>query len=222
MSRSLIAATLGVALVTSVGWTQSNPLKVILLVGPPGSGKTTQAQFLAKKYGIPAFSMADLLKKQMLQVQKKDPIAKAMAAAIAGGDALPDEAAADLVRNHILRSDVRKGFIIDGFPSTAGQAKALDGILQDRKLPKAVVVVLQAPDEVIRKRMLSRGQAADKPENIDRRIQEFRAEVALLMGWAGHTHVIRVNAEAGIGDVSKQIVTGLEDFWAKEAAGQQP
>ena len=222
MIRSVIAATLGAALAMSIGWTQSKPPKVILLVGPPGAGKTTQAQVLSKKYGIPAFSMADLLKKEMLSVQKKDPIAKAMAAAIAGGDALPDEAAAELVRTHLLRSDVHKGFILDGFPSTAGQAKALDKILQDQQLPKAVVVVLEVPDEVIRKRMLARGRADDKPENIDRRIQEFRKEAALLIGWAGHTHIVRVNAEAGVGDVSKHIVAGLEEFWSKPAPGQQP
>jgi len=206
----------------SIGWTASTPPKVIILVGPPGAGKTVQAQFLSKKYAIPAFSMADLLKKQMTSVQKKDPIARAMAAAIASGDALPDEGAADVVRNHLLRSDVHKGFILDGFPATAGQAKALDKILQEKGLPKAVVVVLQAPDEVIRKRMLARGRVDDTPVNIDRRIQDFRKEAELLMGWAGHTHVIRVNAEASVGDVSKQIVTGLEEFWSKLAPGQLP
>jgi len=219
MNRSIIAATVSAALVMSTGWA-AQPPKVILLVGPPGAGKTTQAQFLSKKYGVPSFSMSDLLKKEMSSVQKKDPIAKAMAAAIASGDALPDEAAAELVRHHLLRSDVRKGFILDGFPATAGQAKALDQILQDRQLPKAVVVVFDVPDEVIRKRMLSRGRADDKADNIDRRIQEFRKEAALLIGWAGHTSVVRVNAEAGIGDVSKQIVAALEDLWSKQALGQ--
>ena len=222
MIRPVLAATLGAALAVSIGWTQSKPQKVILLVGPPGSGKTTQAQMLSKKYAIPTFSMADLLKKEMSSVLKKDDISKAMRASIASGDALPDEPAADLVRNHLLRSDVHKGFILDGFPSTAGQAKALDRILEDQRLPKAVVVVLEAPDEVIRKRMLARGRADDKPENIDRRIKEFRNEASLLAGWAGHTHVVRVNASAAVGDVSKQILSGLEEFWSKQTAGQQP
>ncbi len=221
MIRSMTAATLNAAIAMSLALAQSPPPKVILLVGPPGSGKTTQAKLLAKKYGIPAISMSDLLKQEMSS-GKKDAVSKGLAAAIASGEVLPDEAAADLVRHRLVRSDLRKGFVLDGFPSTAGQAKALDRMLQDQQLPKAIVVVLEVPDEVIRKRMIARGRADDKPENIDRRIREFRNEAALLAGWAGKTRVVRVNANARIADVSKQIVTGLEDAWSKQMSEQRP
>src|SRR4029453_13640252 len=129
-------------------------------------------------------------------------------ASIASGDVLPDDAATDLIRLRLLRADLTKGFILDGYPATAGQAKSLDAMLQDQRLPKAVVVVLEAPDDIIRKRMLARGRADDKPEIIDRRIREFRNEAALLAGWAGKTHVVRVNANVGVGDISTQIVAG--------------
>src|SRR5689334_16912937 len=143
MIRSMRAAAFGVAISLSIAPAQVTPAKVVLLVGPPGSGKTIQAKFLAKKYRIPAFSMADLLKREM--GQKKDAVTKAMAASVASGDVLPDEAATDLIRLHLLRTDLSKGFILDGFPSTAGQAKALDRMLQEQHLPSTVVVVFDAP-----------------------------------------------------------------------------
>jgi adenylate kinase len=220
MIRSLTALAISAALAASAGLAQGPPARVVLLVGPPGSGKTTQSGFLAKKYGIPAISMADLLKKQMA-AQKKDPVTKALAASIASGEMLPDQAAADLIKLRLQQADHSKGFILDGFPATAGQAKALDRILQDEHLPKAVVVVLDVPDDVIRKRMLSRGRADDKPENIDRRIREFREQASLLAGWAGQTQLVRVDGAAGIADVSKRIVAGLEEAWAKQTADRQ-
>src|SRR4051794_7545408 len=139
MIRPILAATLSVATM-SIALAQLAPPKIVLLVGPPGSGKSTQSKFLAKKYGVPAFSMSDLLKREM--GHKKDSISKALAAAVASGDMLPGEAPTDLIRAQLLRSDLRKGFILDGYPTTAVQAKSLDKMLQEQELPKPVVVVL--------------------------------------------------------------------------------
>ena len=218
MTRSLITATLGAAIAASIVLAQLAPPKIIVLVGPPGSGKTTQARILAKKYGIPAFSVSDLLKKQ-ISSQPNDPV---LAAAIASGDLLPDDAASELIRVHLLRADLHKGFILDGYPATLGQAKALDQMLRDQQLPGAIVVLLEASDDVIRKRMHARHRVDDKPGIIEQRINEFRNEALLLTAWAGESRVVRVNANAGIPSVSAQIVAGLEDAWSNPPLQQRP
>jgi adenylate kinase len=92
--------------------------------------------------------MADLLKREI--AKKKDALSKTLAADLATGDMLSDDAATELIRASLFRTNLNKGFILDGYPATAGQAKSLDRMLQDQQLPQAVVVVLEAPDDVIR------------------------------------------------------------------------
>ena len=216
MTRSFISFSLVAAIAVGVAFAQSAAApKVIILIGPPGSGKTTQARFLAQKYGIPAFSMADLLKKEMA-TRQKDAISKSLAASIAGGDILPDDAATDLIKQRLFSTDLRHGFVLDGYPATGGQAKSLDRMLHEQSLPKPVVVLLDAPDDVIRKRMLARRRADDKPENIERRIREYRSEAETLAAWAGQTHFVRVDGTASIAAMSTQIIAGLEDASSKQ------
>ena len=154
-SQFMLALAFAIALPLSA---QPQPLRTILLIGPPGSGKTVQSEALEKAYKIPAISMAQLLRRE---VSRKSAMAKALAASV--DSILSDDQANDLMKARILRPDTAHGFIIDGYPGTEGQARAFDQWLSELKLPKPIIVVLNVSEQVSRDRLTRRGRSADEP-----------------------------------------------------------
>lgn len=195
--RWLVGAWLGLIALQA----QPKPV-VIVVVGPPGSGKTVQAQRLAKKYRVPSFSMADLLQEEM---GKKSALGTAVQASIASGELLGDAAANELMSTRLLRGDVGRGCILDGYPSTEGQAKYFDQMLQEKELPRPKVVLLDAPDEIVRKRLLARKRVDDQPANIERRLKEYHEEAAVLQQWYQQENVLKVDATQPVETVARQI-----------------
>ena len=123
------------------------PLNLIL-IGPPGSGKGTQAVRLARRYGVPHISTGDILRQA---VRDDTPLGRQVAATIAGGSLVGDELISSLVAERLARRDTEQGFLLDGFPRTLNQAYVLD------KLRDSLIVVhIAAPDEEIVKRLSSR------------------------------------------------------------------
>jgi adenylate kinase len=128
----------------------------IVLLGPPGAGKGTQAKELVSKYGIVQLSTGDMLR---AAVAAGTPIGLKAKDIMARGALVPDEVVVAIVSDRIDQADAKRGFILDGFPRTVPQAEALDRIAGD--LPLHVVVNLEVPEEVVIERITSRRQCVD-------------------------------------------------------------
>ena len=164
---------------------------VIVLIGPPGSGKSTQAEFLKKKYKIPAISASELLKRE---IGKKSPLGKSLKISIESGELVADDVMNSLVRSRVQKKDTLNGFIMDGYPRTAAQARYLDMLVMDRDLPLPIVINLEVPDETVLARMADRGRADDQPEIMKRRLSEYREEIQPILEYWKEGRVFRVDA----------------------------
>ena len=152
---------------------------VVLLIGPPGAGKTTQAHKLSKKYGIPSIAMADLLKKDA--GWGKMGSKKIVKAEVESGELANDETADLLMRKRLLLDDAQHGFVLDGYPATAGEADKFDALVKERGLPAPIVVYLAVPDDVARERMQKRHHVQDSPDMIERRLAEYHHDSEFIL-----------------------------------------
>ena len=152
---------------------------VVLLIGPPGAGKTTQARNLSRKYKIPSISMADLLKKDA--GWNKAGSKKIAKAEVESGELANDQIADVLMRKRVMQNDAQRGFILDGYPATQGEAQNLDVLLKEHSLPAPVVIYLDVPDDVARERMRTRHRADDSPDVIERRLATYHHDAQFLM-----------------------------------------
>ncbi len=128
----------------------AGPLNVVML-GPPGAGKGTQAEILARRHQIPRISTGDILRDA---VERDAPLGRLAKATMAAGELVSDDIMIGIVQERLAEPDARAGFVLDGFPRTIPQAVALDGLMQGRG--PLVVIDLVVPDEVLVGRLLAR------------------------------------------------------------------
>ncbi len=125
----------------------------LILLGPPGSGKGTQAKLIVEKYGIPQISTGDMLREA---VAKGTELGKEAKKYMDAGQLVPDEVVIGIVKERLQQPDCEKGFILDGFPRTIAQAEALDKILEEMGKKIDAVINIQVPEEEVVKRIVNR------------------------------------------------------------------
>ncbi len=161
----------------------SVPLDLVLL-GPPGSGKGTQASRLAAKYGIPAIATGDILR---AQVEAGTPLGVQVKAYLDRGELAPDSLVIDIIRHRLADPDTLRGFILDGFPRTVRQAEALDVLLIELERPLDAVLYLDVDRQALLDRLGHRAEidqrSDDRPDVIAHRIDVFLDQTAPLIDY---------------------------------------
>jgi adenylate kinase len=166
----------------------------LILLGPPGAGKGTQAQRLVAKHGIVQLSTGDMLR---AAVAAGTPVGLRAKAIMDRGDLVPDEVVVAIIADRIGQPDAKRGFVLDGFPRTVPQAEALDRLLKKRGLALDGVIELKVNEGILLKRietrvaeMTARGEkvrADDNPEALKKRLDAYRAQTAPLVDYYAGT-----------------------------------
>jgi len=150
----------------------------VVLLGPPGAGKGTQAQKLSEKLGIPQISTGDLFRKN---IGEGTPLGLEAKRYLDAGDLVPSSLTNALVEDRISQSDAADGFILDGFPRSVEQAIALHDMLEERNTRLDAVVEFQVSEDELFARLKDRGRADDTEEVIHNRMKVYRAETEPLL-----------------------------------------
>ena len=183
----------------------------LLLVGPPGAGKGTQAAILAETFGIPAISTGDIFRNN---VANETPLGLQVKAIMEAGEYVPDSLTNDIVADRLRESDARSGFLLDGYPRTPDQVDELDRILAADNAALDAVVLLVADADVVVARLLKRateqGRLDDTEEIIRHRMNVYVEQTSpIIEGYDARNLVVRVDALGAVDEVTARIVDAL-------------
>ncbi len=149
-----------------------------VLLGPPGSGKGTQAALISDRLGVPAISTGDMLRQA---VADGSPLGLRVKEVLDSGKLVDDETMADVIEQRLAAADAAHGFLLDGYPRTLGQCGTLDGILERRKQNLDLVILIEVPEAELIRRALARQRADDTEDVIKNRLEVYRELTAPLI-----------------------------------------
>ena len=178
----------------------------LVLVGPPGAGKGTQAERLAEQLEIPHISTGDLFRANL---KDETPLGLEAKTYMDAGNLVPDSVTVGMVKDRLTDPDVAKGFILDGFPRTTSQADSLAEILDGYGVDIDAVVEFVVAEDVLVERLLGRGRADDTEDVIRNRQQVYRDETAPLLEYYAD-RLVTVDAVGQVSEVTDRVITALE------------
>jgi adenylate kinase len=185
----------------------------IILMGPPGAGKGTQASVVADHFNIPAISTGDIFR---ANVSNGTELGRKAKEYMDAGEYVPDEVTNLMVRNRIDESDAEPGFLLDGYPRTVAQVEELDGMIKHTGHELDAVVVLTVDGEELVQRLLQRAETdgrSDDTEDVIRRRQELYIEQTepLIDVYRGRGMLIEVDGMGEVDEVTQRIFKALQD-----------
>jgi adenylate kinase len=179
----------------------------LVLVGPPGAGKGTQAVTLSGRLGVPHISTGDLFR---AHVGEMTPLGKEAKRYLDSGELVPDSVTNEMVRERLAEPDAKAGFVLDGFPRNTKQAEVLGKILAESDTSLDAVIQLHVPEDVVVGRLMARGRADDSEDVIRRRQQIYMSETAPLLEYYADI-LTTVDGVGDVDEVAARVLEALRD-----------
>ena len=183
----------------------------LILMGPPGAGKGTQASVVAQHFGVPAISTGDIFR---ANVSEGTDLGRKAQEYMDAGEYVPDEITNEMVRNRIGEADATSGFLLDGYPRNLAQADALDKLLGRIQQPMDYAVQLEVPTEMLVERIAGRakaeGRADDSPESVRTRLKVYDDQTApVIEFYRQHGQLTVVDGVGSLDEVFTRIVEAI-------------